>query len=86
MKIVSDGTPNGTKVFNDDGSEFDGLIEGIDYRISAMENGQLTMYLYAPKIEIEADPDFVFNFGGMSDKHLKQLKEQLDKAVEDRGI
>jgi len=58
IKVVSDGTPLGTKVFTEDGKVIDD-IQAIEYYVSVEETGRLTLLVYNVPVELTAIPSLI---------------------------
>lgn len=59
LKIVSDGTVNGTKIFNADGSKFEPMVESIKIEIDAPSGlVKTTMVIINVELEMQMDTGF----------------------------
>lgn len=56
MKIVSDGTDYGTKVFDDDGKEMEG-ITSIEWSISVRNYARAKIEFIGVEVEVEVEDD-----------------------------
>lgn len=52
IKIISDGTPLGTKVFDADGNRIVGCITAIEWRIDACGDAEAKITFANPEVEL----------------------------------
>lgn len=55
LRIVSDGTPLGTKVFDSDGAEIKGCITKVEWSIDANCAGQATLTFANVEVDLIGD-------------------------------